>query len=178
MTIKQSLLLLTLLCSVTHAESDFLNHYLPKLPEAKLKNATVAPLNIGAGFTQQLLHGNVEWVNPYGIAYAKLGMFLNGDQQVGGQVGFRYPAYLTGTDKNGYYVGVYAGHLDSKSVDDDYEARLGAGVDLAYVKLNADRISTFSVGLGAGEELKDKNGKTVEEIEPQIQFSYSLSFGL
>ena len=49
---------------------------------------------------------------------------------------------------------------------------------MAYVKLNAERISTFSVGLGAGEELKDQNGKIVEEIKPQIQFSYSLSFGL
>lgn len=175
MTIKHSLLLLTLLGSVAHAQSDFLNHY---LPDAKLKDATVARFNVGAGFTQKLLHVNVEWVNPYGIAYAKAGMFLNGDQQAGGQIGFRYPVYFTGTDKNGYYLGAYAGHLDSKSVDGDYEARLGAGIDLAYVKLNADRISTFSVGLGAGEELKDQDGKTVEEIKPQIQFSYSLSFGL
>lgn len=175
MKIKHSLLLLTLWGSVSHAQSDFLNHY---LPDAKLKNATVSNFNIGAGFTQRLLHGNIEWVNPYGIAYAKTGVFLNGDQQVGGQIGFRYPAYLTGTDQNGYYVGVYAGHLDSKSVDNDYEARLGAGVDLAYVKLNAARISTFSVGLGVGEELTDQQGKKVEEVKPQIQFSYSLSFGL
>ena len=175
MKIKHSLLLLTLLGSVTHAQSDFLNRY---LPEAKLKDTAVSKWNIGAGVTQHLLHGNVEWVNPYGIAYVKAGMFLNGDQQAGGQVGFRYPVYFTGTDKNGYYLGAYAGHLDSKSVDNDYEARLGAGIDLAYVKLNADRISTFSVGLGAGEELKDQDGKVVEEIKPQIQFSYSLSFGL
>lgn len=175
MKIKHSLLLLTLLGSVTHAQSDFLNRY---LPEAKFKDATVSKFNVGAGFTQKLLHGNVEWVNPYGIAYAKAGIFLNGDQQVGGQLGFRYPAYLTGIDKNGYYVGVYAGHLDSKNVDNDDEARLGAGIDLAYVKLNADRISTFSVGLGAAEELTDQQGETVEEVKPQIQFSYSLSFGL
>ncbi len=175
MKIKHSLLLLTLLGNVAYAESDFFTRY---LPEAKLKDAPVAKLNVGAGFTQKLLHGNVEWVNPYGIAYAKAGMFLNGDQEIGGQVGFRYPAYFTGTDKNGYYVGVYAGHLDNKSVDNGSETRLGAGIDLAYVKLNAERISTFSVGLGAGEELKDQNGKIVEEIKPQIQFSYSLSFGL
>ncbi|KCY51678.1 hypothetical protein J751_3613 [Acinetobacter baumannii 24812_8] len=52
-----------------------------------------------------MLHLNGEWVNPYGIAYAKVGAFY----------------------KNG------SGHLDSKSVDGDYKSRLGAGVDLAYV---------------------------------------------
>ena len=34
--------------------------------------------------------------------------FFNDDRTVGAQVGFRYPAHLTGKDKNGYYVGAYA----------------------------------------------------------------------
>ncbi|HAV4975103.1 hypothetical protein ACT4YZ_03310 [Acinetobacter baumannii] len=148
------------------------------LPEAKLADHKASTWNVGAGFTQKLLHLNGEWVNPYGIAYAKVGAFLNGDKTAGGQVGFRYPYYLTGTDKNGYYIGFYAGHLDSKSVDGDYKSRLGAGVDLAYVLLNSERISTFSVGIGAAEKLTDRNGDVAADTKPQIQFSYSLSFGL
>ena len=66
---------------------------------------------------------------------------LNGDKTAGGQVGFRYPYYLTGTDKNGYYIGFYAGHLDSKEVDGDFKSRLGAGVDLAYVWLNSEKLA-------------------------------------
>lgn len=55
--------------------------------------------NVGVGFTQKLIHLNTEWVNPYGIAYVKGGAFLNDDHTVGAQVGFRYPAHLTGKDK-------------------------------------------------------------------------------
>ena len=69
------------------------------LPEAKLADHKASTWNVGAGFTQKLLHLNGEWVNPYGIAYAKVGAFLNGDKTAEGQVGFRYPYYLTGTDK-------------------------------------------------------------------------------
>lgn len=148
------------------------------LPEAKLAGHNASTWNVGAGVTQKLLHLNGEWVNPYGIAYAKAGAFLNGDKTAGGQVGFRYPYYLTGTDKNGYYIGFYAGHLDSKEVDGDFKSRLGAGVDLAYVWLNSERISTFSVGIGAAEKLTDQNGNVAADTKPQIQFSYSLSFGL
>ena len=111
----------------------------PYLPEPKLKDAKVSTWNVGAGFTKKLLHGNVEWVNPYGIAYAKAGVFLNDDNPAGGQVGFRYPYHLTGTDKNGYYIGAYAGHIESKQINGKEKARLGAGVDLAYVWLNPER---------------------------------------
>ncbi|WP_373683539.1 replication initiation protein RepM [Acinetobacter sp. YH18001] len=41
------------------------------------------------------------------MAYVKGGVFLDDDRTIGGQVGFRYPAHLTGKDKNGYYVGGY-----------------------------------------------------------------------
>ena len=54
----------------------------PYLPESKLKDAKVSTWNVGAGFTKKLLHGNVEWVNPYGIAYAKAGVFLNDDARI------------------------------------------------------------------------------------------------
>lgn len=148
------------------------------LPEAKLAGHKVSTWNVGAGLTQKLLHLNGEWVNPYGIAYVKAGVFTNGDNTVGGQVGFRYPLHLTGTEKNGYYLGAYAGTLDSKRVDNNYESRLGAGVDLAFVWLNNERVSTFSVGIGAAEKLTNKDGSVVEDTEPQLQFSYTLSFGL
>ncbi|RLZ08901.1 hypothetical protein EAH57_07720 [Acinetobacter sp. 2JN-4] len=148
------------------------------LPEAKLTGANVSTWNVGAGFTKKLLHANLEWVNPYGIAYAKAGVFLNDENPAGGQVGFRYPYHLTGTDKNGYYIGAYAGHIESKQIDGEEKARLGAGVDLAFVWLNSERISTFSVGIGAGEKLKNDRGNVIEKTEPTLQFSYSLSFGL
>lgn len=47
-----------------------------------------------------------------------------------------------------------------------------------YVLLNSERISTFSVGIGAAEKLTDQNGDVAADTKPQIQFSYSLSFGL
>ncbi|KXO73506.1 hypothetical protein HWI77_12180 [Acinetobacter venetianus] len=170
---KLYLLLAVLTCNgLVHADEN------PYMPEPKLKDANVSTWNIGAGFTKKLLHANLEWVNPYGIAYAKAGAFLNDENPVGGQIGFRYPYYLTGTDKNGYYIGAYAGHIESKQIDGEEKARLGAGVDLAFVWLNSERISTFSVGIGAGERLKNSRGDVIEKTEPTIQFSYTLSFGL
>ena len=148
------------------------------LPEAKLADSSVKALYAGAGFTQKMIHLNAEWVNPYGIAYAKAGAFLNGDKTFGGQLGFRYPVHFTGKDKNGYYLGAYAGHIESKDTGAEYESRLGGGVDLAYVMLSPERISTFSVGIGAGEKLTGQNGRTVADTEPKLQFSYTLSIGL
>ncbi|NNG76481.1 hypothetical protein HLH10_09175 [Acinetobacter sp. ANC 4277] len=172
MTKAYSLLAFFALANVAHAQDN------PYLPEAKLTPESAKTWNVGAGFTQELIHVNAEWVNPYGIAYAKAGVFIDDDYTPGGQVGFRYPYHLTGKDKNGYYIGVYAGHIDSKSVDNELKAQLGAGVDLAYVLLSKERISSFSIGIGAGEKLEDRNGNVVAETEPKIQFSYTLSIGL
>ena len=167
------MLLAALVCNgLAHADDN------PYLPEPKLKDARVSTWNVGAGFTKKLLHTNLEWVNPYGIAYAKAGVFLNDDNPFGAQVGFRYPYYLTGTDKNGYYIGAYAGHISTQMVDNKEETRLGAGIDLAYVLLNNERISAFSVGIGVGEPVKNDQGETLKKAEPVLQFSYSLSFGL
>ncbi|APR70827.1 MULTISPECIES: hypothetical protein [Acinetobacter] len=166
------LLAVTAVSGLAHAEGNSF------LPEAKLTDAKVSTWNVGAGFTKKLLHANLEWVNPYGIAYAKAGAFMNDDNPAGGQLGFRYPYHLTGTDKNGYYIGAYVGHIESKQIDNEEKARLGAGVDLAFVWLNSERISTFSVGIGAGERMKNANGDLIEKTEPTIQFSYTLSFGL
>lgn len=146
-------------------------------PEPKLSSTDASSWNVGAGITMKLLHVNMEWVNPYGIAYTKLGAFINNDNAFGAQVGIRYPIILTGTDKNGYYLGAYAGHLKSKAYGRDDETQLGGGVDLAYVLLNQERISTFSVGIGAGEKVT-VNGHTVIDATPAIQFAYTLSLGL
>lgn len=151
--------------------------YVPKLPEAKLKPADASTLNAGAGITQKLAHVNAEWVNPYGIAYAKLGAFLNNDHELGGQIGFRYPIALNGTDKNGFYLGAYGGSLKSKKIDNEDKVQYGGGVDLSYVLLNKERISTFSVGVGAGSKLHDSRGKLIEDTDPRLQFSYTLSVG-
>ena len=66
------------IANIAHAEvSDY-------LPAAKLKAEQFSQWNAGAGITQKLAHGNVEWVNPYGIAYAKIGAFINGEHEIGG----------------------------------------------------------------------------------------------
>lgn len=133
---------------------------------------------VGAGFSHKLVHLNAEWVNPYGIAYAKGGVFLSGDRVPGGQLGFRMPVYLTGKDKNGYHVGAYGGYVDRKWVDGDDEARLGVGIDLAYVHLSPERTSTFSMGVAVAEKMTNREGDVVADVEPRLQFSYTLGFGL
>ena len=42
--------------------------------------------------------------------------------------------------------------------------------------LDASRISTISVGIGAAEKIEGKNGSE-RKTDPQLQFAYSLSFG-
>lgn len=165
------LILLLAVGNCAHAElSDY-------IPEAKLKSEDAARLNVGAGMTMKLVHLNAEWVNPYGIAYTKLGAFMNGEHVFGGQLGFRYPTFLNGVDKNGFYVGVYGGHIKSKSAGREGDkTQLGAGADLAYVLLNKERISTLSIGMGAGKKVTSGN-TIVFEGRPEFQASYSLSFG-
>ena len=164
--------------SAAHAElKDYIPDVKEYLPESKLTPKDYSEWNFGAGMTQRLAHVNAEWVNPYGIAYAKVGAFINGDHEIGGQVGFRIPVEFKGEDKNGFYVGVYGGSLQTKTVDGKDEAQYGAGADLAYVLLSKERISTFSVGIGAGSELHDKNGRMIVETRPQVQVSYTLSVG-
>ena len=42
------------------------------LPEAKLADHKASTWNVGAGFTQKLLHLNGEWVNPMALLTQKL----------------------------------------------------------------------------------------------------------
>lgn len=164
------LFLLCLLGNVAHADiSDY-------LPTPKLSKENFSPINLGIGITQKIAHVNAEWANPYGIVYGKAGAFVNDDHAFGGQLGFRYPVALNAKDFNGFYLGAFAGHLKSKAVNTHDETQVGGGVDLSYVMLNKERISTFSVGVAAGEEVKVGNA-VIFETKPEIQFAYSLSVG-
>lgn len=164
------LVLLSTVCNLAYADiSDY-------LPAAKLKSEQVSAINIGAGMTNKLVHVNGEWANPYGIGYAKVGAYTNDDHEIGGQVGFRYPVVLSGKDANGFYLGAFAGHLRSVPINGSDELQLGGGVDLSYVLLNKERISTISVGIAAGEEMKAGN-RVIRETKPEIQFAYTLSMG-
>ena len=165
------LILAGLLGNVAHAESsDF-------LPTAKLKMDQLSSWNFGGGITQRLAHLNAEWVNPYGIAYGKLGAYINDQHELGGQVGFRFPVVLNGKDFNGFYLGAFAGSLKTKPISNtDDETQWGGGVDLSYVILNKERISSFSVGIAVGDEVK-KGDVVLFKTEPQIQFAYTLSVG-
>ena len=69
-------------------------------------------------------------------------------------------------------------YLDSKNYGGKQKGNLGVGTDLAFVWLNSDRISTFSVGAGLRDKIEDGNGNTVKKVEPLFQISYTLSFGL
>lgn len=172
--------LLTLLAigNIAHADvKDYLPDLKGILPEAKIKPEDASKWNLGGGITQQMIHANGEWVNPYGIAYAKVGAFYNDGHELAGQLGYRFPVALNGTDKNGFYLGVYGGTLKSRKVDGEDNIQYGGGGDLSYVLLNKERISTFSVGLGVGSEIHDKQGKVIIETRPQIQFAYTLSVG-
>lgn len=169
---KLTVLLLALIgTSTVFAETQ------DRFPVAKLQpfSAQLSSIYAGLGISQRLLHANVEWVNSYGIVYAKLGGFLKADNGFGAQLGYRYPYYLTGKNQNGYYVGVFAGYLDRLEIDSEYKDRFGVGVDLAYLILDAEKISTASVGIGFAQKLEGQYG-SVDDFEPKIQFSYSLSF--
>ena len=165
-------LLATSLISFAHADLD------DYLPPAKLKEHTANLKTVygGFGMTAKLVHLNGEIVTPYGIVYAKPGIFTSNDEP-GIQVGYRYPYHFTGTDQNGYYVGVYAGHTENAEIDGQRKLRLGAGIDLSYVLLSKQRLSTLSVGVGGSERIEGRYG-TVKKVEPELQFAYSLSFGI
>ncbi|NHB58393.1 hypothetical protein G9F32_10265 [Acinetobacter sp. 194] len=169
---RRNLPLFLLIFSATLSHADLKNY----LPDAKIKVENISTWNFGIGMTQKLAHLNAEWVNPYGIGYAKLGAFINDGHEAGGQIGYRYPAFLNGKDYNGFYVGAFGGQLKSKEVGTKTESQFGGGIDLSYVLLNKDRISTISVGLAAGQEVK-QGDYVVYESKPELQFSYTLSFG-
>ncbi|XID75699.1 hypothetical protein ACF3NA_03945 [Alkanindiges sp. WGS2144] len=147
------------------------------LPEPATDVTGLKTIYAGAGVTGQLFHLNAEVPTGYGNVYAKVGGFLDGPKEAAGQVGFRYPYYLTGTDKNGYYFGGFIGHIETRSLDDKKYNRLGAGGELSYVWMNKSRISAASVGIAVGEEKTGRYG-TKERAKPMVLASYSFNFGI
>ncbi len=147
------------------------------ITETKIEPGQAKALNVEWVLPRKLLHLNTKWVNPYGIAYAKGGVFLDDDRTIWRSAGFRYPVHLTGKDKNGYYVRGYAGHIDCKQVDGEYEGRLGAGIDLGLCVASVPRrISSLVSGIGAEKTRRPKWSCCGLETEPQttnlIYFKY------
>ena len=159
--------------NVAHAEwTDY-------LPEPKLKDIKTAPVYVGVGLSNKLAHVNAEYVNQYAIGYVKAGAFWNGENDVGVQAGVRFPVHLNGKDGNGFYIGVLGGQIETNPVAwNDYDVRLGAGIDFSYVKMSDARISTFSVGVLGVEKVEAPDGRTIQQAKPRLQFSYTMSFGL
>lgn len=147
------------------------------LPQPKIDTKGLKTMYAGVGMTNELVHLNAEFPTGYGSTYVKVGSFLNGADEVAGQIGFRYPYLLTGTDKNGYYFGGFIGHIESKKQDGDEYNRLGFGGELSYVWLNSSRMSAASIALAAGERKKDNSGNR-EHSTPLVLFSYSFNFGI
>ena len=147
------------------------------LPKPATDTKGLKKVYAGVGATNELLHTNVEMPTSYGNVYAKLGGFFDGPKEAAGQIGFRYPYYLTGTDKNGYYFGGFVGHVETKSMDGKKYNRLGAGGELSYVWMDNSRISAASIGIGFGERKKGRNGAE-ESSTPMVMFGYSFSFGV
>lgn len=164
-------LLILLGCS-QHGNAGFSDYF----SETRLNPEQYSRFNIGAGVTQQIVHVNLEHVTPHGIAYGKLGAFVNADHDLAAQAGLHIPVALNGKDLNGFYMGLFAGHLKSTSTETYDKTQIGGGVDLAYVMLNQDRISTLSVGIKAGEKVTHEK-QVVFRSKPELQFAYSLSIG-
>ncbi len=148
------------------------------LPTPGVDTTGLKTVYAGAGFTTEMLHFNAEVPTGFGNVYAKVGGFFNSDDtKVAGLVGFRYPYSLNGTDKNGYYLGAFAGHITESDVDGKSYNRLGAGPEISYVWMDKTRISAASIGVGFGEQKKGANGGR-DHSEPVLMVSYSINFGI
>lgn len=148
------------------------------LPEPKVDTAGLEKVYAGVGFTNDLLHVNAEVPTGFGNVYAKLGGFVSSDNnEVAGLVGFRYPYSLNGTDKNGYYLGGFLGHIEASDLGGKGYNRLGVGTELSYVWMNSARISAVSIGVGIGEQKKGSNGVR-DHASPIALFSYTFNFGI
>lgn len=170
---KMPLCAVALLCA-THAQAAVKDW----LPEAKVDTAGLKTVYAGAGFTTEMLHVNAEVPTGFGNVYAKMGTFLKSDEnKLAGLVGFRYPYSLTGTDKNGYYLGAFVGHIEESDVGGKTYNRLGAGPEISYVWMDKSRISAFSLGVGFGEQKKAADGSR-DHSKPVLMVSYSINFGI
>lgn len=162
-----------LLCA-TQAQADVKDW----LPKPSVDTAGLKTVYAGFGFTTEMVHVNAEVPTGFGNVYAKVGGFLNSDENnVAALVGFRYPYSLTGEDKNGYYLGAFAGHIEESDVGGKKYNRLGAGPEISYVWADKTRISAASIGIGFGEHKKGSNGER-DPSHPVVMVSYTINFGV
>jgi hypothetical protein len=143
--------------------------------EVRPDTTGLKPVYLGVGLTNALLHFNAEVPTAYGNVYAKVGQFYDG-KEVAGQIGWRYPYLLTGTDQNGYYLGGMLGHIQNDRLDGDRYNRLGGALELSYVWSNVHRINAASVAIGAGVEKTGDSGEK-KRAKPTILFSYTFGVG-
>ncbi|MEC7118766.1 MAG: hypothetical protein VXW65_02535 [Pseudomonadota bacterium] len=130
----------------------------------------------GAGLSNAFINTYAESPTPYGNVYAKVGQFYDGNG-LAGQLGWRYPYAYTGVDRNGYYLGGFVGHVEADSFDGDDYNRLGAGLELSYIWMNAVRAGSVSMAVAAGEEKTDSRG-TKRRATPMVLFSFTFGLGV
>lgn len=132
---------------------------------------------VGAGFTNDLIHGYTEAPTRYGNVYAKVGRFFSGNG-FAGQAGWRYPYAIGENSSSGVYVGGFVGHVSSDSYAGNKYNRLGAAAELSWLRADKQRLSVISLGLGFGQGKGDGMGNNKDRPTPVILFGYSLGVGL
>jgi len=148
---------------------------MPKMSMPKPDWSTWKPSAVYAGGTllNDMVGVNTVALTGKGIFYARLGRFVNLDQGVALNGGWRRP--ITGTvSTNGYSGGVFLGHLMGDSYGGEKYNRLGIGADLTYQWVNAHTLKSFGVGVGVGEERTGVKGEK-KRAKPGAFFSYSVS---
>lgn len=148
---------------------------MPKMSLPKTDWSTWKPSAVYAGgsLLNDMLGVNTVALTGKGIFYARLGRFVNTDQGVALNGGWRRP--ITGmVSTNGYSGGVFFGHLMGDSHDGEKYNRLGVGADLTYQWVNAHTLKSFGVGVGVGEERTGVKGDK-KRAKPGAFFSYSVS---
>jgi hypothetical protein len=133
---------------------------------------------IGVGLTNSMLNIYAEAPTRFGHVYAKAGQFLRGDSIVG-QLGFRMPYHYKNENNNdGVYFGAYAGYLDNTSIGNTNtrKDRLGAALEMSYLRLDRTSLAAASVSVGAVQRSPLGNADQ-QNIVPMIMFGVNWGFG-
>ncbi len=128
---------------------------------------------VGVGLFDDMANVNIETVTDLGNFYARVGKFIETSAGPAANFGWRYP--ITGTrDEEGYFMGVFIGHVIGGSFDGKEYNRTGAGADLSYHWVTEHTRKVISVGLGTG--FSDRvDPKSKEVAAPRAFFSFSTA---
>lgn len=133
-------------------------------------------LYVGLGLFNDLLNVNVEYVSEdWGNFVLRVGEFQDVNEGLAGNVSWRKPITSDNPKEDGYFLGVFAGHVKGDTPGGEVVQRLGAGGQLGYHWVTDYTRKVFSVGIGAAEEV-ERNGQTLE-AEPMIFFEFSIGLG-